>query len=167
MNNEEISKFLVELRAQKGITQNELASYLGVSNKTISKWETGASIPDTFYLPLLSKYYDISIDELLMGRCYYENEKNLVAPIPMCIAIATVLLGIVGHFLSYILLLENNVILLKVTLIIGFFIEISSIVFASILIRKNKNLLKIIFSLYLSISLINLISYLVYFILLI
>ena len=65
----EISDFLVELRLEMGNTQNELGQYLGVSNKTVSKWENGVSIPDTFYIPKIAKYYNITCDELLKG-CY-------------------------------------------------------------------------------------------------
>ena len=62
----EISDFLVELRLEMGNTQNELGQYLGVSNKTVSKWENGVSIPDTFYIPKIAKYYNITCDELLL-----------------------------------------------------------------------------------------------------
>ena len=41
MNNEKIGKFILELRKQKGMTQKELAEKVGVSDKTISKWECG------------------------------------------------------------------------------------------------------------------------------
>ena len=43
MDNEKIGKFVLELRKQKGITQMELAEKVGVSDKTISKWECGVS----------------------------------------------------------------------------------------------------------------------------
>ncbi|MFJ8261068.1 helix-turn-helix domain-containing protein [Rummeliibacillus sp. NPDC094406] len=53
------------LRKQKGITQDQLASYVGVSKAAVSKWETGLSYPDILLLPKLATYYNLSIDELL------------------------------------------------------------------------------------------------------
>ncbi|MBQ7936672.1 MAG: helix-turn-helix transcriptional regulator [Clostridia bacterium] len=60
-----ISTKLLELRTSAGATQEEVALALGVSNKTISKWETGASAPDLSMLIALSKYYNVSTDTLL------------------------------------------------------------------------------------------------------
>ena len=60
-----IAEKLVELRVAKGATQEDVAQNLSVSNKTISKWENGASMPDLPMLIELSKYYSISTDELL------------------------------------------------------------------------------------------------------
>ncbi len=52
-------------RREKGITQGELASYIGVSKASVSKWETGQSYPDITFLPQLATYFNISIDELI------------------------------------------------------------------------------------------------------
>ena len=59
-----IAKVLVNKRKKKGITQDELANYIGVSKASVSKWETGQSYPDTF-LPQLAAYFNISVDELI------------------------------------------------------------------------------------------------------
>ena len=56
---------LTKLRTQKGITQEEVASALAVSNKTISKWENGTSAPDLSMLIRLAEYYGVSTDFLL------------------------------------------------------------------------------------------------------
>ena len=53
---QKISKFLIQLRICKGNTQNDLANYLNVSNKTISKWENGVSLPETNYIPQIAEY---------------------------------------------------------------------------------------------------------------
>ena len=58
---------LGELRNAKGVTQDAVAEILGLSNKTISKWETGASLPETEYIPQIADYYEVSVDELF-GR---------------------------------------------------------------------------------------------------
>lgn len=60
-----IAKILHKKRKEKGITQDELAEYMGVSKASVSKWETGQSYPDITFLPQLAAYYNISIDELM------------------------------------------------------------------------------------------------------
>lgn len=69
MEQQKIGKFIFELRKQRGFTQKELAEKIGVSDKTISKWECGNSIPDTTYLETLCTSLDISVNELLSGQC--------------------------------------------------------------------------------------------------
>lgn len=65
MNELNISKTLLAKRREKGITQDELAGYMGVSKASVSKWETGQSYPDITFLPQLATYFDISVDELI------------------------------------------------------------------------------------------------------
>jgi len=60
-----IAKVLVTKRKQKGITQDELANFIGVSKASVSKWETEQSYPDVTFLPQLASYFNISIDELI------------------------------------------------------------------------------------------------------
>jgi len=60
-----IAEKLTELRNAKGVTQEEVALKLSISNKTISKWENGASMPDIPMLIELSKYYGVSTDVLI------------------------------------------------------------------------------------------------------
>lgn len=60
-----IAKVLVNKRKEKGITQEDLANYIGVSKASVSKWETGQSYPDVTFLPQLAAYFSISIDELI------------------------------------------------------------------------------------------------------
>lgn len=60
-----IAKVLVNKRKEKGITQDELANYIGVSKASVSKWETGQSYPDVTFLPQLAAYFNISVDELI------------------------------------------------------------------------------------------------------
>ncbi len=70
----EFAKLLYELRKSKNLTQSELAKQIGVSNKTISKWENGETYPETTQLIALSNLFNISIDELLKGKI---NELSL------------------------------------------------------------------------------------------
>lgn len=60
-----IANVLVNKRKEKGITQDELANYIGVSKASVSKWETGQSYPDVTFLPQLAAYFNISIDDLM------------------------------------------------------------------------------------------------------
>lgn len=56
---------LIELRKQKGLSQDELGNALGISRQTISKWELGQSYPDFQRLVLLSDYFGLSLDTLV------------------------------------------------------------------------------------------------------
>lgn len=58
---------LLELRKQRGLSQEELGQELEVSRQTISKWESGQSYPDFQRLVLLSDYFDMTLDELVRG----------------------------------------------------------------------------------------------------
>ena len=59
--------FLYELRKEKGLTQAELAKILGVTNKAVSKWETGEAMPETSQLVPISRVFGVTVDELLSG----------------------------------------------------------------------------------------------------
>ena len=63
----ELGNRLATLRKEKGISQEELASQLGVSRQAVSKWETGESEPETANLVALAKIYNVSLDELVTG----------------------------------------------------------------------------------------------------
>jgi len=60
-----IAETLAELRMSKGVTQEDVAQSLSVSNKTISKWENGTSTPDLPLVVELAKYYGVTTDTLL------------------------------------------------------------------------------------------------------
>ncbi len=64
----EFGNFLYSLRKEKGMTQQELADRLGLTNKAISKWETGEAFPETAQLVPLADVFGVSVDELLRGR---------------------------------------------------------------------------------------------------
>ena len=74
IDKKEFGIFLAELRKEKGMTQKELAEKLFVSDKAVSKWETGGSIPDVALLMPLSKLLDVTVTELLECRRYEASE---------------------------------------------------------------------------------------------
>lgn len=63
-----IGQFLKELRKENNMTQEQLGERIGVTNKTISKWETGNYMPSVDCLKSLSDIYQISINEILAGE---------------------------------------------------------------------------------------------------
>ncbi|MDD3478276.1 MAG: helix-turn-helix transcriptional regulator [Candidatus Izemoplasmatales bacterium] len=67
MNSIDCGKFISDLRKEKKLTQNELADLLQVTNKAVSRWETGEGFPDVVLLPRLSEILNVTVDELLQG----------------------------------------------------------------------------------------------------
>lgn len=62
------SEKLRSLRREKGISQEKLADYLGISFQAVSKWERGTGMPDISLLPLISRFFGITVDELLCAE---------------------------------------------------------------------------------------------------
>lgn len=62
--------FIKSLRAEKGLTQKELAEKLGCTDKAVSRWETGIGLPDASLLLSLSELFGVSVNELLNGERY-------------------------------------------------------------------------------------------------
>lgn len=65
MNQEKIGNFILELRKEKNMTQQELADKIGVTDKAISKWENGRGMPDLSLMKPLCKELGITINELI------------------------------------------------------------------------------------------------------
>ena len=77
MDQVKIGKFIAALRKEKGLTQEKLGEKLGVTNKTVSRWENGNYMPDVEMLSLLSNEFDVSINEIISGeRLNLENFKK-------------------------------------------------------------------------------------------
>ena len=74
MKERSISNNIADLRKKKGITQEQLAIALNISPQAVSKWETNTSQPDTQMLPLIAKYFEVSIDYLFYGDEYAYND---------------------------------------------------------------------------------------------
>ena len=76
MDQSKIGAFLRELRKEKGITQEQLADELGVSGRTISRWETGNNMPDISLLVEIAEFFDVSIPEIIKGERKSENMRE-------------------------------------------------------------------------------------------
>ena len=63
-----IGKRIALLRKEKGLTQEELASHMGVSPQAVSKWENDQTCPDISALPKLARLFGVTVDELLSGK---------------------------------------------------------------------------------------------------
>lgn len=68
MDQVKISSFLKELRKEKELTQEQLAEQLNVSNRSVSRWETGSTLPDISLLIELAEFYDVDIKEIIDGE---------------------------------------------------------------------------------------------------
>ena len=68
MTSKECGNFISELRKEKKLTQKELAEKINVSDKAVSRWETGKGYPDVTSLVSLSEYFGVSVNELLAGK---------------------------------------------------------------------------------------------------
>ena len=68
MDQQKVGRFLKELRNERSVTQAALAEMLGVSNRSVSRWENGMTMPDFDLLIELAKYYDIEVGEILDGE---------------------------------------------------------------------------------------------------
>ena len=63
-----IGRFIAKKRKEQSLTQEQLAEHLGVSNKTVSKWETGKCMPDYSVINMLCEELKISVSELMDGE---------------------------------------------------------------------------------------------------
>lgn len=75
MDQKKIGLFLRTLRKDKGLTQEQLADEMGVSNRTVSRWENGYNLPDFDVLLELSRFYGVQIDEIMNGMRAEEEMK--------------------------------------------------------------------------------------------
>ena len=73
-----IGNTLKKLRLTKGLTQEEVATQLGISPQSISKWERGDTYPDISVLPEIALFFKVTVDDLL-GVNKAENEEKLIS----------------------------------------------------------------------------------------
>ena len=78
MDQIKVGAFLKDLRKEKEITQEQLAEELGVSGRTISRWETGKNMPDISLLVEIAEFFDVSIPEIIKGERKSESMEEEV-----------------------------------------------------------------------------------------
>ena len=76
MDQIKIGKFISDLRKEKGLTQAQLSEKLGITDRAVSKWETGRSMPDASIMLELCEILGISVNELLSGEVLEMNNYN-------------------------------------------------------------------------------------------
>lgn len=85
MDQVKIGQFIKAIRKEKNLTQREVAERLGISEKTVSKWETGNGLPEVSLMLPLCSFLEISVNELLSGerldeKRYFEKaEQNIMS----------------------------------------------------------------------------------------
>lgn len=144
MDLDKIGKFIKYLRVKKGLSQEELASKINVTNKAISRWECGNGLPGTPLLEPLSKELDISISALLDGQCtnnvveksIIKSKKYLIFLIILIILILILMMTIYycynnfyGFDNSYFIILKNNFSYLPFSNILSLFITKNYLIF--------------------------------------
>ncbi len=87
MDQAKVGKFIAQLRKERGLTQEELGQKVGVTNKTVSRWENGNYMPDIELLVPLGEILGVSVNELLAGERLddaafrRQADENLVAAV--------------------------------------------------------------------------------------
>lgn len=103
MDKYKFGEFIYQKRKQLHMTQDELGRKLKVTNKAVSKWETGETLPDIQLLELLASTLQVSIDELLTQ---VKPEKEIVLKTKKTPIILSIVFGVVSFILSICLLLS-------------------------------------------------------------
>ena len=70
-------KFIADLRKEKGLTQEQLGEKIGVTNKTVSRWETGVYLPPADVMLVLGELFSVSVNEILDDEYKEAAEENL------------------------------------------------------------------------------------------
>lgn len=153
MEKKTMGSFLAALRKAKGMTQQEVADRLNVSNKTISKWERDEGCPEIMMLPLIADLYSVTVDEILRGERItkegkYEikdtkSEKQVKYLIDRAttkfknLAIISVVLGVASVLLAYTIGdIINNFNFLWIGLLITLLLASASVILIAIAVNN-------------------------------
>ncbi|MDT2748362.1 helix-turn-helix transcriptional regulator [Streptococcus parauberis] len=106
MTKESMGMIIASKRKEKAMTQLELSSLLGVTDKAVSKWERDLSLPDTNTIPKLAEILDIRLEDLMQTSVKIENLKSktdtqttirlVLRAIPLAMGVAVIVLSILG-----------------------------------------------------------------------
>lgn len=103
MDQEKIGKFIRKIRTDYNLTQRELADKLGVTYQAVSKWENGKNIPDIALLKMISKEFNVDINEILEGEKKEQETSN-----KKVYYIAVTIILIIICIVSLIIISKNN-----------------------------------------------------------
>lgn len=115
MNQEKIGKFIAEQRKLNNLTQEELATKLGITKNAVSKWERGLGLMDMSLLKPLSEILQVTINELLAGEKIKSNElekksEENIINLTELIELRTMKYGVIGMALFFMVLVIISVI---------------------------------------------------------
>lgn len=135
-----VGERLLKLRKEKNMSQEELANVLDVSRQTVSKWETGESMPDFNKICPLCEYFGITSDELITGKqniieAQKENRKEIFAR-NIAVSVGLYILSIVAIIL-FSTLIDNPIIGVCIFFTICAFAT-GLIIYSSIIYSKDK-----------------------------
>ncbi len=136
MEKRSIGQFLSTLRRAHGYTQQEVADMLGISNKTLSSWETDKTYPDIVLIPALAELYGVTCDEIIKGCRIKGDERAAESEEPSPRAIAPILNKLREKNKLRINLLRNIAICCSVLIGISYFVfrlgELIGLIFLAI-----------------------------------
>ena len=89
MDQIQIGKFIAKLRKEQGLTQEQLGEKIGVTNKTVSRWETGVYLPPADAMLALGELFNVSVNEILSGKRLTDAEYKKAAEENLTQAIKT------------------------------------------------------------------------------
>ena len=141
-----LSNVIYELRKQYSFTQEELGQKLGVTNKTVSKWEIGEISPDVTSLVLLSELFNITLDELIKGFGDEDFEEDFYGSKRMKSKTKSKL-ATIAFILGCAIMIATNVIIIRYFFVVGMInIGITSLLLAARFIKchlvKDKKIEK-------------------------
>ena len=96
MSNKSIGEIINSLRKAKGMTQNELAEKMNVTDKAVSKWERNLSCPDVNSIPKLAEILGTTVDELLNSPTKQEKSKLNLEALKSIYSGCAILFGAIG-----------------------------------------------------------------------
>ena len=149
MDQNKIGRFIMQLRKEKGCTQKQLADEIGVSDKAVSKWETGRGAPDTGMLLPICNALGVTVSELLAGERFSAAEVSAKAD-DTIISLLTEnekrdRVGIIKAIIGYVLVLAVLVVAGVSSQNVSWYFDVSSLVYivvicaAGVLISGGKS----------------------------
>ena len=104
-------EFIASLRKERGLTQSELATMIGVGDKSVSKWERGINVPDILVIQSLAEIFNVSVSEILEGKKKEKIDPEIVKIYENKYArysILGVLIFLVISFFTFLIYFCNN-----------------------------------------------------------